>query len=304
MSGIRMQKQGFLFLFMALLLLLPLGIRAKAETFDRNHYIYDYAEVLTDQEVAELQALSSKLGEERDTAFIIITVNGTDGKEIKQYVEDFYDEHAPGYDQPHGNTAILTIDMQERDVYLAGFKKAEQYLDDGRLNSIRDHITPDLSAGNYFQAFSAFLNTTHEYMGYEPGNGPEESKGYDPGGGTGGYTGYDPGDGPGEYSGNEPSVNPENILFKWWFQLIAAITVAGVIVTIIAFRSGGRVTVNAQTYIDSNQSKVISQYDNFVRQTVTKQRKPSNNNTHSGGGGSGGGITSGGHSHSGSSGKF
>ena len=64
-------------------------------------------------------------------------------------MQDFYDENAPGYDQPHGNTAILTLDMQNRDVYLAGFIKAEDYLDDSRLDLIRDKITPDLSSGNY-----------------------------------------------------------------------------------------------------------------------------------------------------------
>jgi uncharacterized protein len=68
----------------------------------------------------------------------------------------------------------------------------------------------------------------------------------------------------------------------------------------MAYRAGGRVTVNARTYMDSQRSKVVDQYDNFVRQTVTKQKKPSNN-TNSGGGG---GVTRGGHSHSGSRGKF
>jgi len=284
--GVR--NRSFLFFLMALLMLLPLGIRAKAETFDRNQYIYDFAKLLTDQEVAELQDLSSKLGEERDTAFLIITVNGTDGKDIRQYVEDIYDEQAPGYDQPHGNTAILAINMQERDVYLAGFKKAEQYLDDGRLDQIRDIITPDLSEGHYFQAFSAFLNTSYEYMSNEPS------------GGSDGYSGYGSVGSPEGYNGNNSGDNPENIFFQWWFQLVASFIVAGIVVALMAYRSGGRVTVNAQTYMNTHQSKVVSKYDNYVRQTVTRQRKPSNN-TKSGGGG---GITSGGHSHSGSSGKF
>ena len=59
--------------------------------------------------------------------------------------------------RPHGNTALLIMDMQERDVYFAGFKKAEQYLDSGRLEMIRNKITPDLSEGEYFQAFSSFI---------------------------------------------------------------------------------------------------------------------------------------------------
>ncbi|WP_246197238.1 TPM domain-containing protein [Cytobacillus depressus] len=256
------KNRSHLFFIAVLLFLLPWGTQARAE----SQYIYDFAKLLTKEEVAELQSLASELGMERNTAFIIITANGTGGKDIVQYVEDFYDEHAPGYDQPHGNTAILMIDMQERDVYLAGFKKAEDYLDSGRLDQIRHKITPALSEGQYFQAFSAFIHTSYDYMGYEPG------------------------------------VNPENLLFKWWFQLAASLGIAGIIVTFMAYRSGGRVTVNAGTYMNSHQSRVLNKYDHFIRQTVTRQKKPSSNS--GGGGGGGGGISSGGHSHSGSRGKF
>ncbi|SDN64534.1 YgcG family protein [Bacillus sp. OK048] len=289
MRGNYLQRRGII-VFMIALLLLPWGMPAKAESFDQAQYIYDYAHLLTDQEAANLQNLAKELGEERETAFIIITLNGTDGKDIVQYVEDFYDDKAPGYDQSHGNTAILAIDMQERDIYLAGFKKAEQYLDDGRLDQIRDNITPDLSESRYFQAFSLFLTTSYEYMGYEPtdGNSSDGYSGYGPGGSSEGYNRY------------ESGVGHENLFFQWWFQLIASLLVAAVVVGMMAYRSGGRVTVNEQTYMNNERSKVLNQYDNYVRQTVTRQRKPSND-TKSGGGG---GITGGGHSHSGSRGKF
>ena len=257
-----LQKRSLLSFFLVFLMLLPFGMAAKAQSFDRNQYIYDEAQLLTAKEKTDLQSQASQLGKKRNTAFIVVTVNGTDGKTLKRYVEDFYDKYAPGYDQPHGNTAILAIDMQKRNVYLAGFQKAEKYLDDSRLDQIREKITPDLSDGNYFQAFSAFLNTSDEYMNYKPG------------------------------------VNPENILFKWWFQLAAALVVAGVVVGLMAYRSGGRVTVNAGTYLNHDQSRVLSHYDNYIRTTVTKVKKPSNNSS------SGGGISSGGHSHSGSGGKF
>lgn len=257
-----LKKQCLLSFIMILMLVLPWAMPAKAAPL--NQYLFDHAHLLTAKEAADLQSLSSKLGQERNTALLIITVNGTDGKTLQKYVEDFYDAEDPGYDKPHGNTAILAIDMQQRDVYLAGFQKAEQYLDGGRLDQIRHKITPDLSDGHYFQAFSAFIQTSYDYMGYEPG------------------------------------VNPENILFKWWVQLIAALVVAGVAVLLMVIRSGGRVTVNAQTYLDRNQSRVLSQYDQFVRETVTRTKKPENN-TKSGGGG---GVTGGGYSHSGSGGKF
>ncbi|MEM5594553.1 hypothetical protein AAHH67_27500 [Niallia circulans] len=54
--------------------------------------------------------------------------------------------------------------------------------------------------------------------------------------------------------------------------------------------------MDGNTYMDN--SKIINRQDRFIRKTVTKQRKPQNNS------GGGGGITGGGHSHSGSRGKF
>ena len=261
-----MIKRTLLF-FLPLLLLLSWGISAQAESTNQKHYIYDDAQLLTEEETAQLETLSNEQSQERNTAFVIITLNGTEGKTITQYMEDFYDEQALGYDQPHGNTALLIMDMQERDVYLAGFKKAEQYLDSGRLEMIRNKITPALSEGEYYQAFSSFINTAHDYMGFKPG------------------------------------VNPENILFKWWFQLALSIVLAGVIVALMAYHSGGRVTVSSENYIDRKHSAVIKKNDQFVRKTLTRIKKPSNPSG-GGGGGGGGGRTGGGHSYSGSGGKF
>lgn len=241
MSG-KSMKHSLLFFLLAFLLLLPFTIRASAESPHQKRFVYDGAHLLTEKEEAKLEALASEQGKDRNTSFMIVTVNDTEGKGYVQYVADFYDEHAPGYDKPHGNTAILFIDMKERDVYLAGFKKAEDYLDNTRLDLIQDKITPDLSNGEYFQAFSSFIHLSHDYMGYKRG------------------------------------VNPENILFKWWVQVVVAIVAGGIIVSLMAYRSGGRVTVDARTYMDSNKTRVLSKSDVFVRQTVTKQRKPSNNN--------------------------
>lgn len=254
------------FVFLSALFSFP-GWIAKAEPVDRSQYIFDYANLLTNEERAALQSLASELGAERETAFLIITLNGTGRPNIEDYVNEFYDRGAPGYDRPHGNTAILTIDLLEKDVDLGGFKKAEVYLDDQRLDLIRERITPALTEGRYFEAFSDFIATAHDYMRYKPG------------------------------------VNPENILFQWWFQIAISIGLAAIIVFMMAYRSGGRVTINARTYLDSQRSRVIDRSDRYVRKSVTRQRKPSSNRSSSGGGG-GGGMTRGGHSRSGSRGKF
>ena len=241
------------------------------EATSQKQRVYDFANLLEAEEVEKLESMAEKYSEKRETDFIILTTDNTQGKDVVKYMEDFYDDNALGFDRPHGNTAIITIDMEHREVYLAGFYKGEEYLSDYRLDLIRHKITPYLSNGDYYKAFSKFIKLGYKYMGMKP------------------------------------TVDPDNILFNIWFQIIVSLIVAGVIVGSMAYNSGGRVTVSEGTYRDFSSSRVVNRRDNYLRTSVTKTKKPSSNNNSSGGGfggGSGGGTTSGGHSHSGSRGGF
>lgn len=231
-----------------------------------KQYVYDEAGLLEQEQLDHLQTLAQKYSTKRETDMIIVTSTNPEGEDVMKMTQDFYDEHAPGYDQPHGNAVILTVDMYHREIYLAGFYKAEQYLDDSRLDMIRNKITPFLTNGDYAKAFELFLKKAYDYMGYEPG------------------------------------VNPENILFKLWFQIAASLVIAGMTVGAMAYHSGGRVQVNRRTYEDPAVSGVTKRRDQYLHTTTTKRKIP-RNNSRSGGGG-GGGITGGGHSHSGSRGSF
>ena len=261
--GINLRKKFHIIMAILLILLnaLPAIIMAKT-----NQKVYDIAGLLTAEEIQQLEIMSNHYSEKRQVDIVILTTRDTQGKDVVTYMEDFYDEKALGYDKPHGNTAILTIDMQHREVYVAGFYKGEKYLDNHRADLVRRKITPSLSEGNYYEAFESFIRLSYEYMGVKPG------------------------------------VNPENILFKLWFQILTAMIVAGIVVTVMVYHSGGRMTAGGSTYLDAGNSKVISRRDTYIRTDVTKRKKPSNNN--SSGGSGGGGVSSGGHSHSGSRGSF
>lgn len=260
-----------LLLLACILVIVPLDLAGAAESSPAStdkQLIYDEAGLLTQEQVDRLNAMANEYGAERNTDIIIYTTLNEEGIDVEILTEDFYDEHAPGYDKPHGNAVILTLDMDNRQIDLAGFYKAEEYLDNSRLTHIRGKITPDVTNGDYELAFEKYILTAHEYMGYRPG------------------------------------VNPESILFNIWFQLAVSLGIGAVVVGIMTYRSGGRVTVNRQTYEDASTSGILDRQDRYLRTTVTKRKIERNNNNGGPGGGGGGGISKGGHSHSGSRGSF
>jgi len=87
--------------------------------------------------------------------------------------------------------------------------------------------------------------------------------------------------------GFRPGVDPDNLFFNIWFQIICSLGVAAIIVGIMAYNSGGRITINSSTYEDRNKSRVLDKRDVFIRTTTTKRRKPTESS--GGGGGRGGG---------------
>lgn len=228
---------------------------AAASAAPEKNMVYDKAKLLDQAEIAKLNELANKVAAKRETDVIILTSTNAENQDVRVKTENFYDSQAPGYDKPHGNAVILTMDMNNREVYLAGFGTALTTLDDHRLDLIRNKITPALTKGDYARAFERYINLSNKYMGYKPG------------------------------------VKPDNILFAWWFQLGAALVAAIVVVSIMVFRSGGRVTVNGATYEDDATSGVLERVDQYTHTTVTKTRIPKNNG---GSGGGGGGRSSGG----------
>ncbi|MCG7379894.1 TPM domain-containing protein [Paenibacillus sp. ACRSA] len=285
------------FIFIVMCVASP-WIPAQSAAAVTKELILDEANLLNSQEIEDLNTLANKYSAERETDLIVLTTNNEEQLTDELVTENFYDEQAPGYDKPHGNAVILTLDMYNRNVYVGGFYKGEDYVTNSRADEITAQIAPDLSDANYSQAFEKYLTMAYEYLGDKP---------LDEDSGTGStYPGSNSGSNSGSSSGNYPSggsnANPDHILFNTWFQLAVSVVIGGIVVGIMAYNSGGRVTVNRATYEDSGASSVVDRGDRYIRTTVTKTKIEKNNNN--GGGGGGGGTTSGGHSHSGSSRSF
>ena len=260
---------------------------------DSSHQkVYDNAHLFTEEEKEELEKISEKKGEEGKVDIIIITENGIGEKTRKEYLEDFYDLHGFGYDKEHGDAALILLNMDpnDRGVEIQGYKKAEHYVHNDRIEHILDDIVPSLGDGDYYMAMETFADQVAYYMNEEKGVNPNPV-----------FEGEYPDDYHGEASYDGPSnyYGQKNIFSNPIFRLVISMVVGGIVVGGLTFRSSGRITTNNSTYLDGTNSKIIARQDYFLHKKTTRVKKPSDPSPSSGRSSGGGGVSRGGHSHSG-----
>lgn len=245
--------------------------------------VYDYADLLTEEEEEELSRICLEKEDSLETELYILTTNDTGGKKTVDYTDDFGDEHAFGYDEPYGNYMILCIDMENRMVWLSTSGKAERYFTEERINALFDDIYPSLSAGEYYDTCYAYLESGEEYLSREPvvndiTTDPEQYQDTI-------YV-YD---------------EEEGILDFWYIRLGISVIIAAVAVGVMSLGASTKMTARGNTY-SKGDTRIHDRTDAFIRRTTTQRKieTSSSSGSHSSSGGGGGHHTSsGGHSHGG-----
>lgn len=287
----------------ASIILLPAKAYATEAEAPRPH-VYDEAGLFSDYERADLEEQCITYGEDVGLEIMILTHNDPNAIYAEDYIEDFEDK------LPVGDRVYLLIDLYNRDVFIEGYGKAETYIHSKRIDKILDEIVPDLSDGNYYAACLTYIKRSAEYMkddselNYDhnysktPQNSNPNAPYYDETWPTDRYPDY--------------TTRPASSSFftNVWVQLIISIIIGAVVVGLMAYNSGGRMTAGSSNYLDHGRSGLIGRRDDYIRTTVTRVKKPSSNNTgsHAKGGfnssGFRGGVSSGGRSHSSGGRKF
>lgn len=261
-----MKKVNFKAPLLFCLMLFLLFISSSTAFAVADRHIYDEGNLLSDSEIAELEAVAAEHSRKHEVDFLLLTSDDPEIFFITNFMGDFFDDWAEENNQE--NAVLLTINSATRDVYLAGFGTAQRSLDNQRVELVLDRIMNEMRANDFDAAFHKTVTTASRYMEFRPG------------------------------------VNPEHIFFKNWFQILIAVLLGALIVGIMIYNSGGRITTTARTYFDDQNSKVITKKDVFRNKTVTRRKVQKQS---SGGGGSfggGGGSTGGGRSFSGGGRKF
>ena len=237
--------------------------------------IYDYAGALTDSEAEKLQQMALEMGEKKGLDIIILFVKeGYTEKQLGNAADDFYDEHAFGYDKPHGTGVLLAVDLKSRKYWVSTSGGAETYFTDSRLSDVKSDVRSKLSDNEWYKASREFINYMKQFR--------------------------DP---------NLPVTLTDRAAAsasRIPVYLVIAVIGSGVSVLIMVKNRASKVTVNANTYLQQGSFALVQQDDVFMLEYTTRTRIPRNPPPGRGGGGGNSThhVSSGGFSHGGSGGSF
>lgn len=249
--------------------LLSFSSIANAATDENITRIYDYANTLSNSEKEDLEKLAESYYQETGNNYLIVTTKTREEydyshssfpeEDCELYSEAFYKSFIEMYGNTYNNCTILTIDLSSnRYADISGQKDLKTKLDDNRCTKAFNKIKSNLSNKDYVKAYTKYMKTVNRYQKIKPG------------------------------------INPDNILLKIWFQLLISIIVGAIIIGIMVYQSGGKMTANGQTYLNRERSKILRKDDYYIRTHTTRTKRETSSNNSSVGGSSGGGSSSGG----------
>lgn len=275
-----------LFAFLLILLCIPvLLIPTQASLLGAQ--IIDSADLLSDQEMIELESRADSLMDKYGMDVVILTVDSLNGQSPQNKADNFYDENGYG-----DNGVLFLLAMDEREWYISTCGDGIYALTDYGIQQVGNAMLPCLSDGDYYGAFEVFLEELPLYF-------DALAKG-------------DPIDGHADYNGDYYHGDQEEIVYyedvdsgpSVFLSLIVGLAVGGI--TVLIMRSSmntRRLQRSAGDYLKQGTYKLNKHTDLFLYSRVSKVRKQQNTSS-GGGGGSSVHRSSGGRSHGGGGGKF
>lgn len=132
------------------------------EAKDDDLLLIDEAELLTDGEEEELLSQLQKLSKKYDAHVAVVTVSEL-YDDIDDFVNDLYDDLDYGYGSDRSGVLLLVcMDPWEFRIFSNG--DAQDAIDGGVIDDISNEVQPQLSDGDYADAFETFAEQCEYYL--------------------------------------------------------------------------------------------------------------------------------------------
>lgn len=142
---------------------------------DAKEKIYDFAEIITDEEESELlNKIEAYIAETNMDMVILTTDLAYNDYEIEDYAADFYDYNDFGLKYPlySGIILVRNINSYNRFFNIYTFGNAQLYYDYDTCEAILDYIYDDLRSDSYLSGFTKFIESASSYFK----KGPDDTK--------------------------------------------------------------------------------------------------------------------------------
>ena len=125
--------------------------------------LVDRADLLDDAEERALRLELETFSEQFRFDLVIVTVPDMGGKSPRDFADDFFDDG--GYGRGEGRDgALLLISMERSDWYLSTSGYGITAFTDAGIERLGELIVPDLSDGDFDEAFSLFVTLCRDYL--------------------------------------------------------------------------------------------------------------------------------------------
>ena len=165
-------KKSFIYIFIISLFFIPSIVKADnlTENVDNSEKIYDFANLITDEEKKEVYSVINRYIENFNLDLSIVTIDnnpyGNDLDSTKTYAIDFYNYNNFGIGEDKSGLTLI-IDKYTDNIYLASFGKAMDTYDSQQINSINNSISTFIADDNYFQMMKVYVTKLTNYAKYE-----------------------------------------------------------------------------------------------------------------------------------------
>lgn len=246
-------------------------------------HVFDLAELLTAEQLAELEAEAARVSQRYDCGVYVLTINdcgeyGYSGSELWKLAESVYKQWNLGYGAQNDGV-MLVLSMAERDYDITAYGDfANASFTDYGKEALANEFLPDFRVNDWYSGFYHYITFSQRMLDMSAQGEPLDN--YD----DGGYTRGEMSVGTSAAIGAVPG-------------LLSAFGVCG------AFKRGmknARTAVRAEEYVRGTDIKLNVREDIYTHTTEQRTRINTDSGGRSGGGGTS--VNSGGFSHS--SGKF
>lgn len=242
--------------------------------------VVDNAGVLDEETLAALNDKADVVSEQYQCDVAVVFTDGTDGKSIQAYADDFFDYNGYGYGD-NDDGIILAVDVTGRKFALSTHAYGAYAFTDAGQFYMDDEYVPYLSDSDWAGAADAFINICEELL-----IAAREGQPYD----------VD------NIPSDPPGVVP--LLIAVVIGLLLAFIPVGIMKGKLKSVSAKR---SAESYVRPGSFSLTRNEDHYIRRYVSKTRIPKSESSSGGGGGGGGSsfhTSSSGRSHGGHSGSF